>query len=223
MPPLLVFDLDGTLADTAPDLVATLNEILRRENFPPLSFEAARPMIGGGARILIERGLAAAGAKVAEARFEEMFDQFLAHYEAHIADATVLYPGVVAALDRFEEAGWTFAVCTNKLEHSAILLLQRLGIVHRFRAICGGNTFSVKKPDAQALLQTVARAGGSAQSSIMVGDSRTDVETAQNARIPVVAVDFGYTDLPVASFGPDRVISHYSALWDAVGGLNLGK
>ncbi len=219
-PPLLVFDLDGTLAETAPDLVATLNIVLGREGVGPVQFETARAMVGGGARLMIERALAHAGSSLPEERVDELFDDFLAHYEAHMADATTLFPGVGAALDRFEAAGWCFAVCTNKIAESSVQLLEALGIAHRFQAICGKNTFPVSKPDGRALLMTIDKAGGSPYNTIMVGDSKTDIETAQNAEIPVVAVDFGYTDQPVANYKPNRVISHFDDLWDAVADIN---
>src|SRR5438270_9158066 len=122
-PPLLVFDLDGTLVDTAGDLISTLNHILAEEQVPPLPLATARPMLGAGARALIERGLGAVGRSVSPARLEEMFLGFLARYEAHIADESRAFPGAHAALDRFEAAGWTFAICTNKFEHPSIRLL----------------------------------------------------------------------------------------------------
>jgi phosphoglycolate phosphatase len=221
MRPLLVFDLDGTLADTAGDLVSTLNAILAREGLSGLGFEEARALVGAGARALVQRGLAAHGVKVSDARLDELFADFLAHYEAHIADATVLFPGVTEALDRFEAAGWGFAVCTNKIEYPSVLLLTALGVADRFRAICGKNTFAVSKPDGEALLQTITRAGGDRRRAVMVGDSKTDIDTARNADVPVVAVDFGYTDMPVDTFNPDRIISHFDELWDAVEALRV--
>jgi phosphoglycolate phosphatase len=178
-------------------------------------------MVGGGARLLIQRGLSAHGASVSDARLDELFLDFLAHYEDHIADETVLFPGVFEALDRFETAGWAFAVCTNKIEHPSVLLLNALGIADRFRAICGKDTFAVSKPDGGAVLQTIARANGDHRRAIMVGDSKTDIDAARNAGIPVVAVDFGYTDQPVANFKPDRIISHFDELWDAVAALSV--
>jgi phosphoglycolate phosphatase len=214
--PLLVFDLDGTLAETAPDLVATLNMILEREGLRPVPYESARAMVGGGARLMIERGIAHAGARMPEERIDRLFQDFLDHYEAHIADATTLFPGVVAALDRFEAAGWRFAVCTNKIEQASVMLLKALGIADRFAAICGKETFAVSKPDRRALLMAIDKAGGAPESTIMVGDSKIDIETAQSAAVPVIAVDFGYTDAPVATYKPNRVISHFDDLWDAV-------
>jgi phosphoglycolate phosphatase len=218
-PPLLVFDLDGTLIDTAGDLVGTLNHILADEHIPPLPLATARPMLGAGARALIERGLSAAGRSVSPARVDEMFLAFLARYEAHIADESRAFPGVEAALNKFEAAGWSFAVCTNKFEHPSIHLLTELGLASRFRAICGQNTFAFCKPDPRALLSTIERAGGDVQRAIMVGDSKTDIFTAQAARVPVIAVDFGYTDRHVSEFAPDRVISHFDELWEAVESL----
>jgi phosphoglycolate phosphatase len=217
--PLLVFDLDGTLADTAPDLVATLNVLLTREGFPPVPYETARNMVGSGARVLIERGLAYSGGSLPAAQIDGLFDEFLAYYDAHIADNSSLFPGVGAALDRFAAAGWCFAVCTNKIELSSVLLLEALGIAHRFNAICGKDTFAMSKPDGRALLMTIEKAGGSAARTIMVGDTKTDIDTARNAKIPVVAVDFGYTERPVAAYAPDRIISHFDALWDAAESL----
>jgi phosphoglycolate phosphatase len=219
--PLLVFDLDGTLADTAGDLVATLNVILDREGLSGLALSDARPMVGGGARALIQRGLSAHGISVTPTRLDAMLADFLSHYEAHIADETVLFPGVGKALDRFEEAGFAFAVCTNKVEHPSVLLLTALGVADRFRAICGKDTFAVSKPDGEALLQTIARAGGDRRRAIMVGDSKTDIDTARNADVPVVAVNFGYTIEPVDTFKPDRVIGHFDELWGAVEALGV--
>jgi phosphoglycolate phosphatase len=220
-PPLLVFDLDGTLVDTAADLIGTLNHILAQEDVPPLPLATARPMLGAGARALIERGLAAAGRSVSPARLEEMFLAFLAHYEAHIADASRPFPGVEAALDRLAAVGWVFAVCTNKIEHPSIRLLTDLDLAHRFRAICGQNTFEVCKPDPRALVLTIERAGGDPRRTIMVGDSETDIATAQAACVPVIAVDFGYTDRHVSEFDPDCVISHFDELWGAVHSFSL--
>jgi phosphoglycolate phosphatase len=220
--PLLVFDLDGTLADTAGDLIATLNVILAREGLPKIAVLDARPMVGGGARALILRGLAIHGVKRSETRIDEMLADFLVYYEGHLANETVLFPGVARALDRFEAAGFAFAVCTNKVEYSSILLLTALGVAGRFRAICGKDTFAVSKPDGEAVLQTIARAGGDRDRAVMVGDSKIDIDAARNAGVPVVAVNFGYTSEPVDNFKPDRVIGHYDELWGAVAALGLG-
>ncbi len=216
---LLVFDLDGTLAETAGDLIGTLNFILAREEIAPIDLAQARFMLGAGAKALIQRGYAAQNAPLAPGKLQQLFGDFLAHYEAHIADESFLFAGVVAALDRFEAAGWDFAVCTNKIEAPARKLLEALGVAGRFRAIVGQDTFGVAKPDPRVLEQTIAMAGGTIAGSIMVGDSRTDIDTARRLGIPCVAVDFGYTDVPVAELAPDRVISHFDELWDSVASL----
>jgi len=218
-PPIVVFDLDGTLAETAHDLVATLNMLLVREGFPRLPLTAARPMVGAGARALIQRGFSANGEELSAPRLDLLLREFLAHYEEHIVDETTLFPGALSALDRLAEEGFRLAVCTNKPERLSRVLLSRLGVANHFAAICGRETFPVFKPDPAALLLTIDAAGGDSRRAVMVGDSRTDVTTARNARVPVVAVDFGYTDTPVVELAPDRVISHFDDLWGAVESL----
>jgi phosphoglycolate phosphatase len=213
--PILVFDLDGTLADTAHDLIATLNVLLAREGLPTVAPQAARSLVGAGARALIERGFARDGAPLAPARVDPLVQDFLAHYEAHIADESRLFPGALEALDRFAGAGFRLAVCTNKPERLAVLLLEKLGAADRFAAICGRGTFPMHKPDPRTLLLTIDAAGGDPRRAVMVGDSRTDIDTAKAAGAPVVAVDFGYTDTPVSELGPDRIISHFDDLWQA--------
>jgi phosphoglycolate phosphatase len=226
--PLLVFDLDGTLAETAGDLCATLNVILHREGLPPVALADARKMVGAGARALIRSGFQAAGQTIDEARLERLFGDYLTYYEAHIADESHLFDGVVAALDRFEAAGFAFAVCTNKVEQPSIRLLTALGVHDRFRAICGQDTFkdkgaNIAKPDPRFLFNTIAQAGGIPRRSIMVGDSRTDIDTAKAAGLPVIAVDFGYTDQHVSTFAPDIVIGHFDELWDAVAQIERNR
>ncbi|PPD44817.1 MAG: phosphoglycolate phosphatase [Methylocystis sp.] len=213
--PILVLDLDGTLADTARDLIATLNVLLLREGLPTVAPAAARSLVGAGARALVERGYALNGAPLAPERIEPLVQDFLAHYEAHIADESELFPGALAALDRFAGAGFKLAVCTNKPERMARLLLDKLGAADRFAAICGRGTFPMHKPDPRTFDLTVEAAGGDPRRALMVGDSKTDIDTAKAAGAPVVAVDFGYTEVHVSELGPDRVISHFDELWEA--------
>ncbi len=214
--PTVVFDLDGTLVDTAPDLIATLNTILAREGLPPVAFAAARNMVGGGARAMIERGLAAAGLVPVAAHMERLCGQFIAHYAAHIADHSRPFPGMEAALDELARRGCRLAVCTNKLEWLALKLLGALRLADRFAAICGADTFGVQKPDAAILHGTVARAGGKPDTAIMVGDAITDIAVARAARIAVIAVDFGYSETPVAALAPDRIVSSFEQLPEVV-------
>ena len=170
--PTIVYDLDGTLADTAEDLVATLNWLLGREGLAPPKAESAGSLVGAGARALIKRGFAASGKTLDPEAMEALFADFLAHYNAHIADRTRLYPGVDRALAAFARAGWRQAVCTNKIEGSAKLLITKLGIGEHFAFICGQDTFGVSKPDAKPLLKTIAASGGASERAIMVGDFR---------------------------------------------------
>ena len=216
---VLVLDLDGTLAETAPDLIGALNHVLAKDGIAPVPVEAARSLLGAGGRALIERGYARAGLALDKPKLDALFVEFLDHYNAHIADHSTLFPGVKDSLDRFRSDGWKLAVCTNKMEHSSLLLLEKLGALDYFAFVCGQDTFGVAKPDPKPLLETVARAGGLVAHSVMVGDSVTDIRTARAAGMPVVAVDFGYTDVPVSELGPDRVISHFDALHEAASSL----
>lgn len=173
-------------------------------------------MVGGGARVLIERGLKAEGRTPGKAAIERLYRQFIEHYAGHIAERSRPFPGVETALDELEHAGCRLAVCTNKLEWLSIRLLDALGLKDRFAAICGADTFGVAKPDPAILRGTVARAGGRAEQAVMVGDSATDVLVARAARIPVIAVDFGYSETPLAQLTPDRLLSGFGALPGAV-------
>jgi phosphoglycolate phosphatase len=214
--PTIVFDLDGTLVDTAPDLVATLNIVFARIGLPSVCFAEARNMVGGGARKMIERGLAAEGRALADPALDELVREFIAHYAEHIADRSRPFAGVEAALDELAQAGWPLTVCTNKLEWLARRLLDQLGMTRRFAAICGPDTFGIQKPDPELLRRTIGRVGASPDMAVMVGDSITDIAMARAAAVPVIAVEHGYTETPVAELGPDRVIPDFSELPTAV-------
>jgi phosphoglycolate phosphatase len=219
--PTVVFDLDGTLVDTAPDLIDTLNLVFRREGLAEVPFEQGRTLIGGGAKPMIERGLALQGRRCTPADISRLYEHYLGHYAEHIADRSRPFPGLVGALQALERRNCRLAVCTNKLEWLSLRLLDALGLTARFAAICGPDTFGVQKPDPDVLRRTVSAARGDPRVAVMVGDSETDIATARRAGIPVVAVDFGYTATPVAQLGPDRVISHFDALPAALDELFL--
>jgi len=211
----IVFDLDGTLVDTAPDLINALNFVLEREGLAPVPLHAARNLIGAGARRLIERGLELEGRNVSLAELARLTTDFIAYYAEHIADHSKPFDGLEAALDELA-AGYRLAVCTNKLEWLSKLLLDRLKLSDRFSAICGADTFGVSKPDPSFLKQTVARAGGQLASSVMVGDAGTDIGVARRAGVPVIGVTFGYTEVPIVELRPDKLIHHMSELREAV-------
>lgn len=220
--PLVVFDLDGTLADTAGDLIAILNRLLERDGLAPMPVSDAGSLIGAGARALISRGYAHAGRELAPARLDALFEEFLERYAEDVCTHTTLYPGVLAAMDRLAAQGWFFAVCTNKPERHSLLLLEKLDVLHRFEAVAGRDTFPVFKPDPRHLTLTIERAGGTVSRAVMIGDSITDIATAKAAGVPVIAVPFGYTDVPVHDLGPDLVIDHFDALPEAVARVTGG-
>ena len=219
----VVFDLDGTLVDTAPDLINALNFVLNREGMPAVPMKSARNLIGGGARKLIERGLELDGRQAGLADITRMTDDFIDHYAAHIADESRPFEGLEGALDDLSARGYRFAVCTNKLEWLSKLLLDQLGLSSRFSAICGADTFGVSKPDPAILRQTVARAGGQLASTIMVGDAGPDIGVARRAGVPIIGVEFGYTEVPIADLQPDRLIGHMRDLPAAVESLIDGR
>lgn len=213
--PTIVYDLDGTLADTAEDLVATLNWLLGKEGLAPVPVKNVGSLVGAGARALIKRGFAASGVTLGPERTEALFADYLSYYSAHIVVRSRLYPGVDKALAAFARAGWRQAVCTNKTEALAKLLIAKLGIAGRFAFVCGQDTFGIGKPDPKPLLGTIAAVGGARERALMVGDSETDIKTARAAQVPAIAVDFGYADVPAEALGADRVVSHFDELMHA--------
>ena len=216
---LIVFDLDGTLVDTAPDLISALNYVLEREGIAPLPMSSARNMIGAGARKLLERGLEVEGRAVSVGDLDRLTRDFIAYYADHIAEGSQPFEGLEAALDDLEAQGCRFAVCTNKLEWLSKRLIDELDLSKRFAAICGADTFGVAKPDPVILQQTVARAGGQMATTVMVGDAGPDVGVARRTGVPVIGVSFGYTDVPIAELKPDRLIDHMRDLPGAVNSL----
>jgi phosphoglycolate phosphatase len=209
---LAVFDLDGTLIDTAPDLIDSLNFTIAARDLAPVGFDDLTHLVGHGARAMIERAFALRGQPLAEGDFPPMLERFIDHYRGGMPGKSKPYPGLVEALDRLAAADVALAVCTNKMEGLARPLLEGLGLADRFAAITGGDTFTVRKPDAAHLLGTIERAGGDPARSVMIGDSLNDMKVAENAKIPSIAVPFGYSDTPVENLGPSVVISHFDEL-----------
>lgn len=210
--PLAVFDLDGTLIDTAPDLIESLNHTIAAHGLAPVTLDDLTHLVGHGARAMIERSFALRGAPLSEDEYPAMLDRFVTYYEETMPGASQPYPGLVAALDRLAAAGVRLAVCTNKMESLARTLIDRLGLTDRFAAITGGDTFTVRKPDAEHLLGTIDKAGGDPARTVMLGDSLNDMLVARNAGIPSIAVPFGYSDRPVAELSPDHIITHFDEL-----------
>ncbi len=212
----VVFDLDGTLVDTAPDLISATNHTLGLHALPPTTGELVRPWISFGARRMIIEAFALAKHPLSEPETDRLMDEFLEFYTANIAHGSRPFPGLIASLDRLTEAGAKLAICTNKREHLSRKLLDALDLTQHFAAIAGRDTFPVFKPDPRHLSGAIDLAGGSPGRAVMIGDSATDIHTAHAASIPVVGVTFGYTDRHVSEFSPTATIDHYDELLPAL-------
>jgi phosphoglycolate phosphatase len=210
---VVVFDLDGTLADTALDLTASLNHSLCELGRQPIPPEDVRRMVGHGVRALLQRGLAATG-EVNEDLVERSFPIFFDYYEDHIADHSLPYDGVETALAALEAQGIKLAICTNKLEALTHGLIAALGWQGRFAAIVGGDTLPQRKPDPAPVHEAIARAGGGR--AAFVGDSISDTDAARAAGIPCVALTFGFSDRPADQLGADALIDHFDQLLPAL-------
>lgn len=210
---VVVFDLDGTLADTAPDLAAALNHALTCLGRSPVPVESVRHLVGHGARALLRKGLAATG-ESSEDLVDRGFPHFLDFYGDNICVGTRPYEGLLPALDELASRGIALAVCTNKFEWLTHRLFEALGWTGRFQSIVGGDTVGVRKPDPAPLREAIARAGGGR--AAFVGDSITDADTARAAGVPLIAVSFGFSDRPADQLGAETVIDHYSELLPAL-------
>ena len=211
----IAFDLDGTLVESAPDLIAAVNSILIAEDLKPLTLEEARPFISRGARWLLQWGIASGGVPESAARTAALFDRFIHYYSAHIADESRPFPGVIDALNVMRTAGAKLVVCTNKptaLSHS---LLTKLGMVDLFDGIVGIDAVTAAKPAAAHLIEAVQAVGGDLTRTIMVGDADTDAGTARAAGTSLILVDFGYTEIPAVELAPDILLHHFDDLVDA--------
>lgn len=209
---VIAFDLDGTLVDTAPDLIATLNVLLVEEGLPVLPIDQARPYIGHGARRLLQRGFLAAGAVLDPGREETLFERFLPHYLGRIADESRPFPGCVEALKALRADGARLSVCTNKPTDLSVALLEALEMLPLFDAVVGRDSAPAPKPDPRHLEAAVSAAGGSLARSLLVGDSSTDAAAARAAGAPLILVSFGYTDIPAHELAPDALVDHFDEL-----------
>jgi phosphoglycolate phosphatase len=208
----LAFDLDGTLVDTAPDLVGALNTVLDERGLPALAFEGARVMVGRGARALIERGFAAAGQPLDAETAPGLVDRFIAVYRARIARESRPFEGVEPALEALSAAGAALCVCTNKRTDLSVALLDALDLSHHFAAVIGADSAPAAKPDPRHLLTAIAAAGGVADRAVLVGDSATDVGAAHAAGVPSIVVSFGYTEIAAADLGGDHLMRRFADL-----------
>ena len=215
----IVFDLDGTLVNTAPDLLEALNHVLTNADLTPVTLDTIATMIGHGARAMIVKGLLAHGITPSDSDLDVFLEQFLDYYAANIADHSHAFDGVVEAMTTLSAGGATLAVCTNKKQALSDQLLAELDLTRYFAAIVGADSVPNRKPDGDHILRTIEAAGGSPERALMIGDSRTDERAARNAGLPFMFVPFGYEEESPQQLEPDIVLEHYSRLVSVVDGF----
>jgi len=219
LPPALIFDLDGTLADTAPDLLGATNAVLAARGRPLLDLGHLRHMVGFGAHALISQAMEASGAPVSEEQMPALTDIFLAHYTSHIADGTRLFPGVAETLASLKAGGARLAVLTNKPQSLTDLLLPQLELDGMFAAIYGAGRKTYTKPDPRIFHDVVEDCGGGP--AVMIGDSITDLNTARAASVPCILMSYGFTPVPARDLGADMVLDDFAQLPQALRDLKL--
>ena len=208
--PALIFDLDGTLVDTAPDLLGALNVVLLAEGRRVVDIGDLRHLVGHGARAMLGEAMTMTGGKVDDARLPALIDAFIAHYRAHIADRSRPFPHVEETLAALARDGARMGVLTNKPQELTVPLLAALGLAKYFGAIHGAGRFDYVKPDPRVFHHVVEELGGG--NAIMIGDSRTDVTTARAAGVPVILLSYGYTPEPASTLGANLVIDDFSKI-----------
>ena len=216
---LLVFDLDGTLVDSAPDLRAALNQMLRERGRPALSLPQVTHMVGDGAPAMVARALAASGADPADAA--RALPRFLELYEANAVRLTRPYPKVPETLATLRRQGYRTAICTNKSQRATIAVVEGLGLAELFDGIAGGDRFPVKKPHPDHLLRLIAELGAEPRASAMIGDNENDAAAARAVGLPLVLMRYGYSRVDPESLGADALLDHFSELPPALERLGL--
>ena len=216
---LLVFDLDGTLVDSVPDLRAALNEMLRERGRPPLTFPQVKGMVGDGAPVMVARALAATGAGAPDAG--NALARFLEIYEANPVRLSRLYPHVRRTLTELRQRGYGTAICTNKPQRATIAVVEGLGLGDLFDGIAGGDRFPVRKPDPGHLLSLISALGARREASVMIGDNENDAAAARAAGVPLVLMRYGYARVDPASLAADALLDHFGELPEALARLQL--
>ena len=219
----LVFDLDGTLVDTAPDILGALNFVLTREGRRPVTRADLRHLVGHGARTMFAEALTITGGPLPEERVATLIDDYIAHYRDHIADESRPFPGVAETLAGFVQSGARLGVLTNKPQELAVPLLETLDLAKYFAAIHGAGRFSYSKPDARVFHSVVDEMGGAGAGALMIGDSPTDAKTARAAEVPVILLTYGYTPDPVETLGADAVAENFAELPKLVAHVLTGR
>ncbi len=211
----IIFDLDGTLVDTAPDLMHATNHVLATLKRRPITMDEVRSFVGHGAKALITRGCQATGDPVDVRAIETLYQEFIIYYAANIAVSSKPFPGLIKFLERCQKENIATGVCTNKLESLSLRLLEALDLKKYFGSVVGPDTIGIAKPDPRPYAEALTRLGVGDAKSIMIGDSETDILTARAAGVLVIAVPFGYTPKPVIEYKPDLLVEHYDDMWDA--------
>lgn len=217
--PAAIFDLDGTLAETVGDLVATTNAVLAPYGIPPIDAEASRNSAGMGGIVLMRLAFSRAGKQVPDETLNDLFPQFDDHYRQNLSQFSHLYAGVEAALSGMRQEGFRLGVCTNKPEEPTLELLKRLRIADKFDSIIGGDTLSERKPHPMPLLEAVRRAEGISDRAVMIGDSEVDLNAARAAGVPCILVRFGYSPVPVENLGADALVDSFGEIPEKISEL----
>ena len=208
----IVLDLDGTLIETAPDLTAALNHTLSYVGSPAIPPGVVRHMIGDGVRKLLVRGLQENKQFLDDKKIKSLHIKFLEYYRYHIADHSHPFPGVIDTIRNLRSTGVKTAICTNKPLDLTLKLLNTIRMDYLFDAVVGGDTLPIKKPDGGHILGALAAINTPPTAALMIGDSGNDVMAAQNAGLPVVLVDYGYTSIPPIELGADKIIADFRDL-----------
>jgi phosphoglycolate phosphatase len=212
----VIFDLDGTLVESAPDLADATAHVMANRNLPAPAEADIRKYVGGGARKMLHRAFEAAGLHEDQFDMKSALAEFLEFYGKNLAVRTRPFPGVLKALDQLQVRGERLGICTNKYEDFSAVLLRKLDLAKYFGAVLGGDSLDVRKPDGGHILGVIERLKTDPAHAIMVGDTEVDVKAARNAGIPVIAVSFGYSPVPADKLGADLVIDKFDALLPAL-------
>lgn len=215
----VVLDLDGTLIDSAGDIVGAANRLLAEEGRAPITPDQGRAMIGEGAAALVERAFAATGPAPGPVALSGLVERYRAIYERHPLDRTTVFPGVAGTLTALADGGAILGVCTNKPHDISLVVLAGLGLADHFAAVLGGDALAVRKPDPAHFTAVLDAMGAASLPAIHVGDSPTDVALGRNAGVPVVAVSYGYSRVPPEDLGADALIDKFAALPGAIAAI----
>lgn len=215
-PSAVIFDLDGTLVDSARDLTAALNYVLRQANRPEVAISQVRYLVGDGARAMIKKGFSETGPLPDEAGINRILQDFLAYYLENITDQTIIFPGALKVIEKLVDLGIPLGLCTNKALKLTEKLMTEIGLADYFSAIVGGDSFDYRKPDPRHLTSTLDMMNCSPHRAVMVGDSVNDILAARGAGMPVICLSLGYSKTPIADLNPDGVFDHYDDFFGAL-------